>query len=119
MSPLHQGFECSSSGLIVNCRYPHLGASPDALVRCDCCGESILEIKCPFSGRECHPTELQNRKNSFLTEFGLLRSHKYFTQVQGQLAICGKQYCDFTVWTPHGILVHRIEEDTNFTEGLL
>jgi len=31
---------------------------------------------------------------------------------------CGKQYCDFVVWTQQGILVERIEEDTNFIEGL-
>ena len=116
---LHQGFECKSSGLVVNCRYPHLGASPDGLVNCDCCfGEGILEIKYPFSGRECNPAELHKLKNYFLNEYGLLRSHKYFTQVQGQLAVCGKQYCDFVVWTPQGILVERIVEDTNFTEGL-
>ena len=43
VSVLHQSFECKSSGLVVNCRYPHLDASPDGLVNCDCCfGEGIL-----------------------------------------------------------------------------
>ena len=58
-------------------------------------------------------------KNSFLNEYGLLRSHKYFTQVQGQLAVCSKQYCDFVVWKPQGISVKRIKEDTNSKESLL
>jgi len=46
VSVLHQGFECKSSGLVVNCRYPHLGASPDGLINCDCCfGEGILPLE--------------------------------------------------------------------------
>ena len=48
VSPLHQGFECSSSGLIVNCRYPHLGASLDALVRCDCVVRVYLKFSAHF-----------------------------------------------------------------------
>ena len=66
VSVLHQGFKYSPSGLIVNPFYPHLGASPDELVNCDCCfGEGVLEIKCPFSGRDCNPAELHKLKNSF------------------------------------------------------
>ena len=32
--------------------YPFLGASPNALVECSCCGEGVLEIKCPFKYKE-------------------------------------------------------------------
>ena len=118
-SPLHQEFKCISVGLIVNPLYPHLGASPDALVECSCCGQGIVEIKCPFSAKDSHPAKLHEFKNSFLNKFGLNRNHKYFTQVQGQLAVCQKRYCDFIVWTPKGMLVERIEEDPNFTESLV
>ena len=37
--------------------------------------------------------------------------HKHFYQVQGQLAICEKEYCDFICWTPQGIHVERILPD--------
>ena len=85
-----QRFQCFTKvwnpNLVVNCSYPHLGASPDGLVSCDCCfGKGTVEIKCPFSGRECNPAELHKLKNSFLNKYGLLRSHKYFTQYKGSL----------------------------------
>lgn len=44
--------------------------------------------------------------------------HSYYTQVQGQLLITGKEYCDFVVWTPKGIVIDRIHQDFYFTEKL-
>ena len=38
--------------------------------------------------------------------------------MQGQLLITGKEYCDFVVWTPKGIVIDRIYQDFNFTEKL-
>ena len=44
----------------------------------NCCGRGILELKCPFSGREYHPNELKlAMKRSFLYEGGLIKSHRY------------------------------------------
>ena len=42
--------QTSESGLVLNPEWPHLGASPDGKVQCDCRGQGILEIKCPY----CH-----------------------------------------------------------------
>ena len=44
---------------------------------------------------------------------GTYVSHKsmtttYTVQVQGQFAICNKEYCDFICWTPHGMHVERM-----------
>ena len=120
MSSLHQGFRCTLTGLVVNPQYPFLGASPDALVECSCCGgQGSVEIKCPFSGKGAHPSQLHRLKNSFLNETGLRQNHKYYTQVQGQLVVSCKQYCDFVVWTPEGILIERMEVNSNFTESLI
>ena len=33
------------SSLIINPNYPYLGASPDAILECKCCGIRCLEIK--------------------------------------------------------------------------
>jgi len=69
VSVLHQGFECQSSGLVVNCRYPHLGASPDGLVSCDCCfGKGIVEIKCPFSCKDKKFDERAQERSFFIEE---------------------------------------------------
>ena len=36
----------------------HLAASPDLLIECTCCGEGLLEIKCPYSiANECPTIE--------------------------------------------------------------
>lgn len=29
--------------------YPIMGASPDGIVKCKCCNDGLLEIKCPYS----------------------------------------------------------------------
>ena len=48
----------------------------------------------------------------------LKKSHDYFFQVQGQLAICGYDYCDFVCWKPHGMVVDRIKADPIFFEEM-
>ena len=56
MKETHQSFEIELAGLYVNPLSPHLGASPDGLVSCLCCGLGVLEITCPFSVRHTVPT---------------------------------------------------------------
>ena len=38
-------------------------------------------------------------------------THEYYYQIQGQLAVCEKEYCDFVCWTPHGMHIERILVD--------
>ena len=33
---------------VINPGWPHLGASPDGIVHCLCCGKGVLEIKCSY-----------------------------------------------------------------------
>lgn len=87
----HDSFQVKCTGLHVHPNYPHLGASPDGLVSCSCCGMGLLEIKYPYSKRDVDPRQV-NDAHFYLerTAAGLLlrRYHDYFKQVQGQLAIC-------------------------------
>uniref|UniRef100_T1IP68 YqaJ viral recombinase domain-containing protein n=1 Tax=Strigamia maritima TaxID=126957 RepID=T1IP68_STRMM len=48
----HNNFQTSESGLFLSSEFPYLGASPDSLVSCDCCGKGICEIKCPYSHKD-------------------------------------------------------------------
>ena len=110
----HTSFEVDASGLVVNPTYPYLGASPDGLVSCSCCGEGLLEIKCPYSIRDQDPTTVI--RNDFYLKFidghlQLSKKHNYFYQIQGQLALCNRSYCDFVCWTPHGVHIERIQRD--------
>ena len=118
MSTSHAKFECISAGLVINPLYPHLGASPDGFTQCECCGKGVLEIKCPFSSKDLHPDAMKNMRGSFLTSRGLNHGHKYFTQAQGQLAISNREFCDFVVWTPKGLIIERIYQDFKFWEEL-
>ena len=44
----HVNFSMRDSGFVIHSAYPEIGASPDGIVQCDCCGEGSLEVKCPF-----------------------------------------------------------------------
>ena len=45
-------FQCQESGLFISQEYPYFEASPDCVISCNCYGEGILEIKCPWASRE-------------------------------------------------------------------
>ncbi|KAM7305806.1 hypothetical protein ISCGN_015702 [Ixodes scapularis] len=55
----HANFTYRRAGLYLSTRYPHLAASPDAVVQCDCCGSGLVEVKCPYTQRdsELHVTD--------------------------------------------------------------
>ena len=42
---MHQTFKVTECGLFISTSYPFMGASPDGLVQCICCGEGICEVK--------------------------------------------------------------------------
>ena len=48
----HPGFSVCKSGLVIHPLYPHMGASPDGLIKCRCCGPGVLKVKCPFSCKD-------------------------------------------------------------------
>ena len=58
------------------------------IVSCDCCGEGVVEIKCPYNAREC---SLQNGVENvdFLEQSAdglhLKETHVYYYQVQAQI----------------------------------
>ena len=51
-------------------------------------------------------------------EVRLSQTHNYYSQVQGQLEVCDKQYCDFVCWTNKGAHVERILHDRSFLERI-
>ena len=80
------------------------GASPDGLV-----GDvGLLEIKCP----------LGNAMVSYLRAGNVLPS-KYIPQVQGQLWITGREWCDFMAYHPDmTVLLVRVERDQEYIDKL-
>ena len=101
--------------------FPHLGTTPDGLISCKCCGEGLMEIKCPYKHRDKHPHDVYDPqfylKQDDNGELYLRNNHEYYYQVHGQLTVCEKEYCDVLCWTPKGIHVERILQDsTHFAE---
>ena len=74
----HNNFSFNPAGLHVNPSYPHLGASPNGLISCSCCGEGLIEIKCPYKHWYCHPNSVNDR-NFYLSrsEDGHLKLSHY------------------------------------------
>ena len=89
-----------------------MGASPDGLVLDTSeedhpCG--LLEIKCPARAETISLLDLctkaEYKPSAFFLQYKdgtyhLKKSHDYYYQVQGQLYITGRPWCDFVVWTP-------------------
>lgn len=97
-------------GLVVNPAFPWLGASPDGKVldRSYTPPLGLLEIKCPFTYKDLTPSEASLNQDFYCemvdNKIRLKHSHKYYAQVQGQLALSGLTWCDFTThscWTQH------------------
>ena len=71
---------------------PFIGASPDGIASCLCCGFSCLQIKCPFSINFTIPTNPHVKLAYLIKEescIKLNRKHKYYTQVQMQIGVTG------------------------------
>ena len=102
ISRFHESLTISDSGLNIDPRWPYLGASPDGIVDCECCGMGVCEIKCPYAYKDSTISEAVGQKNFCLKkdEFGKIfldKSHAYYYQIQAQIFICGVEYCDFVV----------------------
>ena len=114
---MHTQFSCTPAGLVVNPEYPHLGASPDGWVNCDCCGRGVVEIKCPYKYRFTHPDCISDSTfylQHFSDQLKLDPRHKYYYQVQMQISICEVNYCDFVVWTLAGMVTIRVYRNEAF-----
>lgn len=124
ISQFHESLTVSDSGLHIDPRWPHLGASPDGIVDCKCCGMGVCEIKCPYTFKDATISDAAGQKNCCLKkdengDIYIDKSHAYYYQVQAQIFICGVEYCDFVVWTQKDLFVQRILPDQEFWENVL
>ena len=46
----------------------------------------------------------------------LCKDHIYFSQVQGQMAITKRPWCDFVIYTEKGLSIERIDFNSTFWE---
>lgn len=119
-----------ASGLTIYPTHAFLGATSDGWVNDKSMPvenqRGLLEIKCPYSisneiivEKEVH--ELAGKEGFCLEESPegprLKRSHKYYAQIQGEMAIMGCPWGDFVVWTAaknSNCFIERIDFDSEF-----
>ena len=120
------------AGLTLHQEFSYLGASSDGLLLDPIVDNphGVIEVKCPVSvsGQSVNhlpPEEIASKFGSkFYLRKGeegrlcLSRKHRYYTQIQGELAVMNKDWADFVVWTkspfPGNIFVERIYCDLDF-----
>ena len=122
----HQHLTVSPSGFLVCETYPFLGASPDGAVYDPSNTNQpfgFLEIKCLYSQRNMTPADACSSSGFCCSivdgKLSLRRNHPYYTQVQGQMAVGERPWCDFVIYTKRGISIERISFDRNFWDTLL
>ncbi len=118
MRKKHANLTLSKNGLIISPSYPFMGASPDGIIECSCCGYGVLEIKCPYSCRDKTLQERVDESKFYLSKIGgdlsLDVYHAYYFQVQLQLKLSGANYCDFAVWNEDDLFIQRLTLDEPF-----
>ena len=116
----NQGLCVKNSGLVVNTSWPHLGASPDGIRYCECCGKRVVEIKSLFSKRNLPPhiaaSEYITKVNG---KYQLKTETRWYYQIQGELATTCLKNADLIIYTNKGILVIEVQFNKEFWEGML
>lgn len=107
MQSIHKNFSCTAVGLVIDYRNPFFAVSPDGICKCDCCGEVMLETKCPYTlcKRKSTYEDLLKITDPYIArnnnEYNVVTTHSYYYQMQLQMAICGINRCYFYVWSKH------------------
>ena len=117
MKKLPRNCTSTESGFYISHEEPFLGATPDALIHCDCCGDGCLEIKSPFMGKEKFLFELLRNDLPLFEENSVTKvnvNDNYCYQIQCQLFVTKKNYCNFFVWTTTDWHLERISTDKEF-----
>ncbi len=124
----HQNLIVAPCGFYISQSHPYLGASPDGAVYDPSNLNEpfgFVEVKCPYTHRNISREEACSTSgfccslvaNSDGTQQLALRTnHMYYAQVQGQMAVGGRQWCDFVAYTTKGIRVQRIRFDSDYWE---
>ena len=102
--------------LVINPEVIYIGASLDGFGYCPTKRNyhRLLEIKCPYKWRLVTPRKAAADKGFYchINENGkimLKRNSNYYFQVQGQLAVTKKIWCDFVVWTTKCISIEPLK----------
>ena len=124
MKKQHIKFGFSETGLVLSPDHGWVGASPDGIRECHCCEDTLVEFKCPYTGRDMDPKSafLLDTVGGAINEVGfpyIRKNHIHYFQVQTGMAVCGLKQCDFVVFTNMGIYIAKVEFDEEFWKSTI
>ena len=118
--PKHRSLTLRDTSCLISRQYPFIGATPDGLLHCECCGDRLLEVECPYCCKDgLDPTGLPKQfcLAKMQERWHLKRDHQYFFQVQAQLNVWGSHKGVFVVWNKEGIVgEERVRDEQFFAE---
>ena len=113
----HIKFTASPTELFLNHNYPHLSASPDGLVSCEC-GQGFSRSNALLSLKTFHHMKLLIVHSicSIILKKTCIYVLRMTTTIKsrGKWEFVSYHYCDFVCWTTKGFVVHRIQFDSDF-----
>ena len=106
------GLKVQKCGLFVSSDYPFLAATPDGLVN----DSHVLEVKCPFGVRnqKIEPGPAFPFLESQNDDVCVKKQHRYYDQIQGQMALAKRKRAYFVVFTFVDIKVIEEHYDEEF-----
>ena len=121
----HKCAKLKQTGLYVMKSKPYMGASPDGVISCKCCGIGLVEIKCSYSCRSMTPEQVCEKKSQYHLYLDanhnvrLKRDSSWYTQIQGQMGVCDTDWCDFVFFTDEALFVERINFDIDHFQEIV
>ena len=117
----HKKLSSNESGTVICQSHPYLSASPDLKLHCTCCGDSLVEIKCPYTIRDKAPIPslLPQLAQDEDQDWHLKMNTDHYFQIQGQLGVTGLNICWYFVFTHHGHFIEKIFFNKELFEDIL
>ena len=121
----HISLQIERKGIISDAERPYFQCSPDLIVDCECHGQRLVEVKCPYNARDMTIREaIESKKISYLKQntntkkFELVKgSDGYYCQIQMALAITKLKSCVFLVWSNYELLETEVPFNAEFWEN--
>ena len=121
----HTEFRFKDSGLVIDTNHPFLGASPDGIASCTCCGHRLIEIKCPFAFKDMTIEQICMQPGYHLQmkdgSVSCKPSAPWYTQMQMQMHVTKYSSCHLVIYTqlPPFIHVIPVEYNKEFIDSML
>jgi len=104
-----QQYELKTGNRVQQCGFfayeDWLGCSPDGLIE----NNGMIEVKCPFGLRAAIEPKFKTAQQ---------QTH-YYAQIQLQMYVMGRTWCDFYQWAPHGESLETVKYDKPFMDTTL